>query len=74
VAAIGPFNGHARITLTAPPVNSARHRVWLVTGASKRDRLATLVDASSTAPAARVRRDETVVFADPAAGGRAPGS
>lgn len=74
VAAIGPFNGHARITLTAPPVNSARHRVWLVTGASKRDRLATLVDASSTAPAARVRRDETVVFADPAAGGRTPGS
>lgn len=69
VAAIGPFNGHPRITLTPPPINAAAHRVWLVTGASKRDQLATLVEATSTAPAALVRRDDTVVFADPAAGG-----
>jgi 6-phosphogluconolactonase len=73
VAAIGPFNGHPRITLTPPPINAARHRVWLITDGSKREQLATLVDATSTAPAALVRRDDTVVFADPDAGGSQPG-
>ena len=72
VAAVGPFNGHPRITLTPTPINAARHRVWLVTGASKRDQLAMLVDATSTAPAALVRSDDTVVFADHAAGGASP--
>ncbi|MFN3215701.1 MAG: 6-phosphogluconolactonase [Acidimicrobiales bacterium] len=73
VAAIGPFNGHPRITLTPPPINGACLRVWLVTGASKRQQLAALAEATSAAPAALVRRDDTVVFADPAAGGSQPG-
>jgi 6-phosphogluconolactonase len=72
VAAIPPFNGHPRITLTPPPINAAAHRVWLVTGASKREQLVALVDATSTAPAALVRRDDAVVFADPAAAGSQP--
>lgn len=73
VAAIGPFNGHPRITLTSPPINAARHRVWLVVGASKRAQLSALVDGTSLAPAGLVRHDDSVVFADPAAAGSEPG-
>ncbi len=65
VVAMGPFNGHPRITVTPSVVNAAHRRVWLVTGASKRAQLASLLDATSTAPAALVRRRDSVVFADP---------
>jgi 6-phosphogluconolactonase len=59
-----------RISLTLPALNAARHVVFLVTGASKRDAVRrAFVDEDPTSPAARVRppAGELTVLLDPAA-------
>jgi 6-phosphogluconolactonase len=60
----------ARISLTLPALNSARHVVFLVTGESKREAVRrAFVDEDPTSPAARVRpaAGELTVLLDPAA-------
>ncbi len=75
VAVSSEYQGLRRMTLTYPPLNRARQRVWLVTGGSKSARLAELLAgaAGGDAPALRVSREHTVVVADADALTRAPG-
>jgi 6-phosphogluconolactonase len=64
VSVVGVFRGFVRLTLTPACVNRARHRVVLVTGASKSDAVADLLSGGRTIPAAALTRHDTVVFAD----------
>ena len=61
------YQGTRRMTLTFAAINSARRIAWLVTGESKRARLAELLAGAGSSPAGQVRRDGAVVFADEAA-------
>jgi 6-phosphogluconolactonase len=63
----GEYQGHRRMTLTYPAIDSARQILWLVTGAEKREPLARLLAGDPSIPAGRVRNDEMVVVADQAA-------
>lgn len=63
VAPTGEYGGWIRLTLTVPVLRAARHLCWLVTGAAKRAALAGLL-AGEDMPAARMARDDAVVFAD----------
>jgi 6-phosphogluconolactonase/glucosamine-6-phosphate isomerase/deaminase len=64
VSVVGVFKGFVRLTLTPNCVNRARHRLVLVTGASKADAVAELVSGERNIPAAALSRQDTVVFAD----------
>ncbi len=66
----GEYQGHRRMTLTYPALDSARQLLWLVTGADKREPLEKLLAGDESIPAGRVRNDEMVVVADEAAAGR----
>lgn len=55
---------HARLTLTLPVLSAARCALFLVTGAAKREALASLM-ADGDSPAARVQAGRIVVMADP---------
>ncbi len=68
-ARAGPYQDHVRLTLTVPAVNRARHIMFLVAGPAKADPLAKLVSGDPSIPAAHVRRDDVIVFADDAAAG-----
>jgi 6-phosphogluconolactonase len=48
------YQGHRRMTLTYPALNSARQIVWLVTGPDKVEALARLLAGDSSIPAGRV--------------------
>lgn len=67
VAVTEPYQGHRRMTLTAPAISRARHIVWLVAGLDKRDALAGLVAGEPEAPASLIERANAVVVADEAA-------
>jgi 6-phosphogluconolactonase len=73
VALTGVYQGRRRMTLTYPIINRSRRILWLVTGADKAGPLARLRDADSSIPAGRVRQDQTLVLADPAAAARVSG-
>ncbi|HVQ59281.1 MAG TPA: 6-phosphogluconolactonase [Solirubrobacterales bacterium] len=64
------YQGHRRMTLTYPALDSARQIVWLVTGPDKVDPLARLLDGDRSIPAGRVENATMTVVADEAA---APG-
>ena len=64
VAISGPYQGHLRMTLTYPVLDRARRIVWLVTGEDKASVLPRLVAGDVTIPAARVRREDALIFAD----------
>jgi len=64
------YQGHPRMTLTYPAIDSARKILWLVTGAEKRDPLAKLLAGDESIPAGRVKNEEMIVVADQAAAGR----
>jgi len=64
------YQGHLRMTLTYPAIDSARKILWLVTGAEKRDPLAKLLAGDDSIPAGRVKNDEMIVVADQAAAGQ----
>jgi 6-phosphogluconolactonase len=68
VAVVGPFNGRLRMTLTPPAVNRARWIVWLITGADKTPAVARLLAGDPALPASRVRRTDSALLADAAAG------
>lgn len=66
VAATGQAAGWERLTLTVPALRRSRMLVWLVVGAEKATALRQFVDGADI-PAARVARDDAVVYADRAA-------
>jgi 6-phosphogluconolactonase len=68
VAAVGPFNGKLRMTLTPPAVNRAGWIVWLISGVAKAAALRGLLAGDPALPASRVRRDDVTLLADGAAG------
>lgn len=63
VVATGRVAGWVRLTLTVPVLRRARSVMWLVTGRERADALRDLV-AHADIPAARIDRDDAVVFAD----------
>jgi 6-phosphogluconolactonase len=65
----GEYQGHSRMTLTYPAIDSARKILWLVTGAEKRDPLAKLLAGDPSIPAGRVQNENMIVVADEAAAG-----
>ncbi len=69
LAIAGPYRGHRRLTMTAPVLSRARHRLWIVTGAEKADTLGRLMSADQSVPAALINRRATTVMADRAAAG-----
>lgn len=72
VAAIGPFNGRFRMTLTPPAVNRAEWIMWQIEGAAKAPMVARLVAGDPALPAARVRRQAVTLLADAAAAADLP--
>lgn len=66
VALTGPYQGRARMTLTRPVLDRARQVVWLVSGRSKRARVAQLMQGDPSIPAGRIRAPGVLVL-DPAA-------
>lgn len=67
VDVVGPFRGHARLTLTPPVVNAARERMLLAAGASKASVLTALIAGSSELPIGLVARTGLTILADRAA-------
>src|SRR4051794_28361606 len=65
----GDYQGHRRMTLTFPELESARQVLWLVTGPDKRDPFRRLLAADGSIPAGRVRNDSATAVADEAAAG-----
>ena len=61
------YQGHRRMTLTYPALDSARQIVWLVTGPDKVDALAKLLAGDTSIPAGRVENAQMTVVADAAA-------
>jgi 6-phosphogluconolactonase len=61
------YQGHRRMTLTYPALNTARRIVWLVTGPDKVEALQKLLAGDESIPAGRVRNDNMIVVADEAA-------
>ncbi len=61
------YQGHPRMTLTYPAIDSARGVVWLVTGPDKVEALAKLLAGDTSIPAGRVENDNMIVVADEAA-------
>jgi 6-phosphogluconolactonase/glucosamine-6-phosphate isomerase/deaminase len=66
------YQGVRRMTLTYRVLNSARHRLWLVTGADKARALRALWDGDAAVPAGRVAREAAFVFADADAAAQLP--
>jgi 6-phosphogluconolactonase len=61
------YQGHRRMTLTYPAIDSARRVLWLATGPQKREPLAKLLAGDRTIPAGRVENEAMVIVADEAA-------
>lgn len=66
VVATGRKVGWERLTLTVPVLRRARTILWLVTGVEKAPALRRLFEGAGI-PAARLGRDDAVVYADQAA-------
>ena len=64
----GLYQGRKRMTLTYPVINRARQILWVVTGSEKAKPLGQLLNADSSIPGGRIRRDNALVLADEAAG------
>jgi 6-phosphogluconolactonase len=67
VAATEVYSGARRMTLTLPCINRARAHCWIITGAQKAARLRELLAGREEIPAAKVARDNAIVFVDAAA-------
>jgi 6-phosphogluconolactonase len=61
------YQGHHRMTLTYPALDSARQVLWLTTGPKKREPLAKLLAGDRSIPAGRVENENMLVLADEAA-------
>lgn len=62
-----PYQGRRRLSLTYPPINRARHVLWVVTGAEKREMVARLLASDQRIPAGRVRGTAATLLLDDAA-------
>ena len=71
VAISSPYQGRVRMTLTGRALRNAHHRVWVVTGESKRDSLAGVADGDPSLPATAVMGEDDLVVVDRAAAGPA---
>ncbi len=69
VGVTGSYQGHRRMTLTFPALNSARRILWFVTDGYKAEMLARLGKSDPSIPAGRVRQDAAIIIADKAAAG-----
>jgi 6-phosphogluconolactonase len=58
------YQGHRRLTLTLPVLNSARTVVWFAVGAGRRAILKRLQEGDPEIAASHVQRDRSVVFTD----------
>ncbi len=58
------YHGHRRMTLTYPTINTARNRLWVVTGSNKQSMLERLYHGDETIPAGLVERNNTIILAD----------
>jgi 6-phosphogluconolactonase/glucosamine-6-phosphate isomerase/deaminase len=67
VAATEAVAGTRRMTLTLPCINRARAHCWIITGTPKAVRLRELLAGREEIPAAKVTREQAIVFADAAA-------
>lgn len=65
----GPYEGHRRMTMTYPTINSARSVLWLVTGDEKESALEKLLAGDRAIPAAQIARESATVVADTSATG-----
>ncbi len=64
----GEYQGVRRMTLTYPELESTRSLLWVVTGESKVDALAKLIDQDPSTPSGRMRpQGDSLVLADRAA-------
>jgi 6-phosphogluconolactonase len=63
------YQNRLRMTLTYPLINRAREILWLMTGHSKQEMLARLLDGDENIPAGRVDSTNAIIFADEAAAG-----
>lgn len=70
VAVTEEYEGHRRLTLTYPALDTAREIVWLVTGEEKRQPLARLLEGDESIPAARISNPNQLVIADAEAAGQ----
>ena len=64
VAVTLPYQNHVRMTLTLPVLNRARRRLWVVTGAQKREALNRLLQSDPAIPAGQVRAAAATILAD----------
>jgi 6-phosphogluconolactonase len=64
-----PYGGTRRMTLTRGAIARARRRIFLVTGAEKREPLARLLAGERSIPAGLLPREDTLLIVDSAAGG-----
>jgi 6-phosphogluconolactonase len=61
------YQGHRRMTITYPTIDTARKVLWLVTGEEKQEPLRQLLVGDESIPAGRVKNDSMIVVADRAA-------
>jgi 6-phosphogluconolactonase len=59
--------GFRRLSLNYTVLSDARQRLWFVTGAAKSEMLVRAMDGDVGIPAGRIRREDTLFFADQAA-------
>lgn len=69
VAVTAPYEGHRRMTLTAPVIEGASEVMFLVSGADKAQALARLMAGDTAIPAGALRLRDATVFCDLAAAG-----
>jgi 6-phosphogluconolactonase len=67
VAVSGPYQGHLRMTLTAPMRSAARHVVWMFSGSDPRAALGALLAGDPSVPATLVRAPDQICWCDEAA-------
>lgn len=64
VAATGPYQGHRRMTLTYPAIETADQLVWLVTGTEKLGALVLLLAGDESIPAGAITASSSLILAD----------
>ena len=64
LATTGLYNGTRRVTMTAPLLNRARERLFLVTGAGKDEALGQLTERDQSIPGSLISDADTVLVTD----------